>query len=78
MTSRLTDPINEPPWAWLRLHRGRTADPRFILVRAICSCGWIISGDPPTVLGGAAEHFRQHFVVNHEAATMTLEEDADD
>lgn len=70
---RVTDTDPEHPWQWLRLARGAPADPRIILVRALCQCGWLVSGDPPYVLGAAGEHFRAHFA----PMQMVLEEDAE-
>ena len=72
---RVTDRDEEAPWEWLHLRRSRANDPRIILVRAVCGCGWVVSGDPPFTLGSAAEHFKQHWDRAGELPGLTLTED---
>ena len=74
---RVTDKQPEKPWEWLHLRRGSPNDPRVILVRAVCGCGWVVSGDPPYTLGAAAEHFRGHWDVAQELPGLTIKEDAE-
>lgn len=74
--SRVTDRDPENPWQGLRLARGQSADPRVIIVRALCRCGWVQWGDPPEILGQASEHFRSHWNVRQELPSMSIEEDS--
>lgn len=73
---RISDRTDRQSWEWLRLSRPLTQDPRLILVRALCGCGWVVIGDPPTTWGSAAEHFRGHWDVEGTLPSMEVTEDA--
>lgn len=73
---RISDRTGRDSWEWMRLSRPLTQDPRLILVRALCGCGWVVIGDPPTTWGSAAEHFRGHWDVEGTLPSMEVTEDA--
>ena len=73
---RISDRTDRDRWDWMRLSRPLTQDPRLILVRALCGCGWVVIGDPPTTWGSAAEHFRGHWDVEGTLPSMEVSEDA--
>ena len=77
MMRRISDRAGQEAWEWLRLGRPLTQDPRVILVRALCGCGWVVIGDPPTVWGQASEHFRAHWDVEGTLPAMEVAEDVE-